>query len=57
LDKNAIEIVDSPNTPGFYSLIFLRQKKNGKWRAIIDLSPLNKPYYHANNKVRIPSST
>jgi hypothetical protein len=41
LEKGAIERVLPPISPGFYSFIFLRQKKSGKWRAIINLKPLN----------------
>jgi hypothetical protein len=41
LDKEAIEVAPTPLTPGFYSFIFLCQKKSGKWRAIINLKPLN----------------
>jgi hypothetical protein len=39
--KGAIEHVPNPLSPGFYSLIFLRPKKNGELRPIIDLSRLN----------------
>jgi hypothetical protein len=41
LEKGAIEPVRNPNTPGFYSRIFLTPKKNGQLRPIIDLSSLN----------------
>jgi hypothetical protein len=41
LDKQAIEVAPTPLSPGFYSFIFLRQKKSGKWRGIINLKPLN----------------
>ena len=39
--KQAIEPVTHPWSPGFYSHIFLVPKKNGKWRPVIDLSSLN----------------
>ena len=39
--KQAIEPVTQPLSPGFYSHIFLVPKKNGKWRPVIDLSSLN----------------
>jgi hypothetical protein len=35
LEKGAIERVPPPISPSFYSFIFLRQKKSGKWRTII----------------------
>lgn len=41
LKKGAIESVSDPNTPGFYSLMFLKPKKSGELRPIIDLSTLN----------------
>ena len=42
LNKWAVERVQNPGTPGFYSQIFLVPKKNGKLRLIIDLSLLNR---------------
>ena len=39
LHKQAIE--QAPQTPGFYSLLFVVQKDSGVWRPIIDLSTLN----------------
>jgi hypothetical protein len=41
LEKGAVERVSNPDTPGFYSRLFLVPKKNGTWRPIIDLSTLN----------------
>ena len=43
VDKGAVDIlpVDQHNTPGFYSLLFLRPKPSGEFRPIIDLSRLN----------------
>ena len=40
LQKGAIEPADL-STPGFYSLLFLQPKPGGKWRPILDLSPVN----------------
>ncbi|MBV2113508.1 MAG: reverse transcriptase-like protein [Candidatus Thiodiazotropha sp. (ex Ctena orbiculata)] len=40
LSKRAVERIQ-PESPGFYSRIFLVPKKNGKMRLIIDLSNLN----------------
>ena len=43
LDKQAIrEIPVSPETPGFYSLIFLVAKESGGWRPILNLKAFNK---------------
>ena len=39
LCKQAIE--QAPQTPGFYSRLFVVQKDSGAWRPIIDLSTLN----------------
>ena len=41
LQKQAIEEVHSPNSPGFYSRLFVVPKPGGKWRPIIDLKALN----------------
>jgi hypothetical protein len=42
LEKEAIEEVTHLHSPGYYSILFLRQKPNGEWRPIIDLKELNK---------------
>ena len=42
LNKWAVERVQNPGTPGFYSRIFLVPKKNRKLCLIIDLSLLNR---------------
>ena len=42
LNKRAVERVQNPGTPGFYSRTFLVPKKNGKFRLILDLSLLNR---------------
>ena len=39
LRKGAVE--PAPQSPGFYSRVFLVQKASGSWRPIIDLSTLN----------------
>ena len=41
LDKGAIEVVEDPATPGFFSRLFVVPKPNGEWRPVIDLSSLN----------------
>ena len=40
LQKNAITEVP-PNSPGFYSNVFLVRKASGGWRPVIDLKNLN----------------
>ena len=40
LQKNVITEVP-PNSPGFYSNVFLVQKASGGWRPVIDLKNLN----------------
>ena len=40
LQKNAITEVP-PNSPGFYSNVFLVRKASGGWRPVIDLKSLN----------------
>ena len=58
--KGAIEPVDDPTTPGFYSLLFLRPKKNGELRPIIDLSSLNRhistPTFHMESAQSVRAS-
>ncbi|KAH3891258.1 hypothetical protein DPMN_015351 [Dreissena polymorpha] len=41
LEKQAVERVQDPYSPGFYSRLFLVQNKNGSWRPVIDLKVLN----------------
>ena len=41
LEKGAIERVVNKSSPGFYSLLFVIPKKNGKLRLVIDLRSLN----------------
>lgn len=42
LKKGAIERVLNKSSPGFYSLLFVIPKKNGKLRLVIDLRSLNR---------------
>lgn len=45
LQKRAIQPVPAgPGGPRFYSTFFLTPKKNGKWRPILNLKPLNKGF-------------
>ena len=42
VEKNVIEEVENPNTPGFYNRFFLVPKKQtGKWKTILDMRILN----------------
>ena len=41
LSKGATEEVVSPSSPGFYRRIFVVPKASGRWRPVLDLSPLN----------------
>ena len=42
LNKNAVELVQNPQSLGFYNRLFLVPKPNNRWRPILDLSKLNK---------------
>ena len=53
LQKRAIE--QAPQTPGFYSRLFVVQKDSGSWRPIIDLSTLNTLSCHNASIWRPPS--
>ena len=41
LDKNAVELVQNPQSLGFYNRLFLVPKPNNQWCPILDLSKLN----------------
>ena len=41
LEKQAVERVQDPHSPGFYSRLFLVQKKSSSWRPVIDLKVFN----------------
>ena len=41
LDKNAVELVQNPQSLGFYNRLFLVPKPNNWWRPILDLCKLN----------------
>ncbi len=55
LQKQAIEVLRDI-TPGFNSQMFVIPKKNGKWRPIIDISPLNKMVDIRHFKTLTPAS-
>ena len=40
LDKNAVELVQNPQSVGFYNRLFLVPKPKNRWRPILDLSKL-----------------
>lgn len=42
LEKDAIEIIENTESPGFYSHLFVVPKPGNRWRPVIDLSVLNK---------------
>ena len=56
--KGAVE--PAPQSPGFYSRLFLVQKASGSWRPIIDLSTLNdyitSSHFHMETPLSVLSS-
>ena len=54
LRKGAVE--PAPQSPGFYSRLFLVQKASGSWRPIIDLSTLNDYITSSHFHVETPRS-
>ena len=57
LAKGATELLpQTPNTPGFYSRLFLRPKPSGELRPIIDLSELNTHIQCNHFKMETPHS-
>ena len=54
LRKGAVE--PAPQSPGFYSRLFLVQKASGSWRPIIDLSTLNEYITWARFHMETPRS-
>ena len=54
LRKGAVE--PAPQSPGFYSRLFLVQKASGSWRPIIDLSTLNNYITSAHFHMETPRS-
>ena len=41
LNKNAVELIQNPQSLGFYNRLFLVPKSNNRWRPFLDLSKLN----------------
>ena len=54
LQKGAVE--PAPQSPGFYSRLFLVQKASGSWRPIIDLSILNSYITSSHFHMETPQS-
>ena len=54
--KGAIDIVQKPNSLGFYSHLFLVPKPGNRWRPVIDLSCLNKFLTISKFKMETPES-
>ena len=54
LRKGAVE--PAPQSPGFYSRLFLVQKASGSWRPIIDLSTLNEYITSSRFHMETPQS-
>ena len=56
LNKNAVELVQNPQSLGFYKGLFLVPKPNNRWRPILDLSNLNKFLKTRTFKMEIPET-
>ena len=56
LQKNTISEIP-PDTPGFYSNVFLVRKASGGWRQVIDLKQLNAhiaaPHFHMHTHYKL----
>ena len=56
LDKNAVELVQNPQSLGFYNRLFLVPKPNNRWRPILDLSTLNNYLKTQSFKMETPET-
>ena len=56
LNKNAIELVQNPQSLGFYNQLFLVPKPNNQWHPILDLSNLNKFLKTQSFKMETPET-
>ena len=56
LDKNALELVQNPQSLGFYNRLFLVPKPNNRWRPILDLSKLNNYLKTQSFKMETPET-
>ena len=56
LNKNAVELVQNPQSLGFYNRLFLVPKPNNRWRPILDLSKLNNYLKTQSFKMETPET-
>ena len=56
LNKNAVELVQNPQSLGFYNRLFLVPKPNNKWRPVLDLSNLNQFLKTQSFKMETPET-
>ena len=56
LDKKAVEVVQNPQSLGFYNRLFLVPKPNNRWRPILDLSKLNNYLKTQSLKMETPET-
>ena len=56
LDKNAVELVQNPQSLGFYNRLFLVPKPNNRWRPILDLNILNNYLKTQSFKMETPET-
>ena len=57
LDKSAIEMVKDHSSPGFYSRLFLVDKRDRGFRPVIDLSILNTYMYLEATKFKMETTS
>ena len=56
LNKNALELVQNPQSLGFFNRLFLVPKSNNRWRPILDLSKLNNYLKMQSFKMETPET-
>ena len=56
LDKYAVELVQNPQSLGFYNQLFLVPKPNNRWRPILDLRTLNNYLKTQSFKMETPET-
>nr|KAG5710727.1 hypothetical protein BaRGS_035129 [Batillaria attramentaria] len=61
LHKQAVEVVEVPTSPGFYSHVFVVPKPGGRRRPVVDLSALNAfitaPHFRMETAAAVRAST